>query len=120
MSDVFNGIDVEFIDSNWDGFFSRQFFFYFVAIGYFFVIVMQTMGTMFGDRNQIEVSVTLLTNILQGDSSALRRGLDCSIVCQIMLGLIRVWQKRLRKRMECPNQSQPGLRTDETTCNLRA
>ena len=110
MSDVFNGINFEFIDSNWDGFFKRQFFFYFVAIGYFFVIVMQTMGTMFGDRNQVEVSITLLTNILQGDSSALRRprGLDCSIVCQIMLGLMRAWQKRLGKRMECPKpESKP-------------
>merc|ERR1712037_469398 len=46
--DVFLDLD------NWDGFWNRQFFFYFVAIGYFFVIAVQTMGTMFGDRNQVE------------------------------------------------------------------
>ena len=50
--DVFNDLDLD----NWDGFWSRQFFFYFVAIGYFTVIVVQTMGTMFGDRNQLEVT----------------------------------------------------------------
>ena len=38
-----------------DGFWNRQFFLYFVGIGYFVVLAIQTLGTMFGDRNQIEV-----------------------------------------------------------------
>ena len=53
--DLEEGDGIAFIESKWDAFFHRTFFFYFVAIGYFLVIAMQTMGTMFGDRNQLEV-----------------------------------------------------------------
>ena len=49
------GDGLAFIESTWNAFFHRTFFFYFVAVGYFLVIAMQTMGTMFGDRNQLEV-----------------------------------------------------------------
>ena len=49
------GDGLAFIEGTWDAFFHRTFFFYFVAIGYFLVIAMQTMGTMLGDRNQLEV-----------------------------------------------------------------
>ena len=58
------GVDFD----NWDGFWSRQFFFYFVAIGYFLVIVMQTMGTMFGDRNQVEVRNSNNPALLMGNA----------------------------------------------------
>ena len=55
-NDIGNLEDAIF-ESEWDAFSHRTFFFYFVAIGYFLVIAMQTMGTMFGDRNQLEVCV---------------------------------------------------------------
>ena len=59
VGDIFGNLEegdgLAFIESTWNAFFHRTFFFYFVAVGYFLVIAMQTMGTMFGDRNQLEV-----------------------------------------------------------------
>ena len=67
-------------------------------------------------------NVNVFASEVQADSSAPRPelGFSCSTVCPVMLGLTKIWQKRLCKMVEQPNQSQlnPGLRADESPCNI--
>ena len=59
------------------------------------------------------------TYVPQGVLSARAPGLgwdSTSTVCQILPGLMVIWQKRLGKMVEDPNQSQPnaGVQADES------
>ena len=70
--------------------------------------------------------MTRFCKAIQGVPSA--RGLgradlnfECSTVCPILPGLMGIWQKRLGKMVEHPNQSQPnpGLRAHGDTLSAR-